>query len=361
MVSRVLRAWPAWSGYAAAAWSLLYGLAGLYWSLGGAAYPYAAEVEDLSAGSVLEPSRAEVVGPFIAAVGAVGAICGVLAARRWGSGVSRRVLLGLAWAQAVAFTALIPDYTIIALIAFAPALLVFAFTGVPGPQEGIGDIIYWHRGNLIIVFIGGLLWALAALSYQRRTRHACERCGRDDRPASHLTSPASAMRWGRWAVWIALAATIPYDLTRLAWYFGYPLGITPEFLTDMQNTPGMLEMGLALGVASGIGSVLSHGLVARWGEVWPRWVPFKAGRRIHPATVIIPAATVSIALVPGGMMGFHQLTSWETWGVVGPVLLWAVWGLALGAATLGYHLRRRGRCHACGRGSTPVERLVQAA
>ncbi|MGA8117386.1 MAG: hypothetical protein WCA46_27435 [Actinocatenispora sp.] len=31
-------------------------------------------------------------------------------------------------------------------------------------------------------------------------------------------------------------------------------------------------------------------------------------------------------------------------------MLWTVWGVALGAATFAYHLRRRGECRWCGRG-----------
>lgn len=360
MVLRFTHRWPDWSGYAAAAWSLLYGLAGLYWTLGGAAYPFAKVDEELTASSFLEPSRAEVVGPFIAAVGALGFVVGILLARRKGHGVSRLVLLGLGWVQAVAFTLVIPDYTIIALVAFSPLLLVFAVTGVPGAQGGVGDIIYWHRGNLIVIFVGGLLWTMAVLAYQRRSGHACVRCGRGDRPAAHWTSPESARRWGKWAVWIAFAATLPYDVTRLAWYFGWPLGISDAFLADMEATPGMLEIGLGLGVASAVGSVLSHGLVARWGEVWPRWVWFKAGRRIHPATAIVPAAIVSVALIPGGRMAWQQMPEEGMWGTTGPAMFWVVWGVALGAATLAYHFRRRGTCRHCGRGA-PAEDLVRAA
>jgi hypothetical protein len=40
-------------------------------------------------------------------------------------------------------------------------------------------------------------------------------------------------------------------------------------------------------------------------------------------------------------------TNWATVHV--PELFWPVWGGALGAATLAYHLRRRGRCPHCGR------------
>jgi hypothetical protein len=40
----------------------------------------------------------------------------------------------------------------------------------------------------------------------------------------------------------------------------------------------------------------------------------------------------------------------ETWGLGGPMLFWLPWGIALGAATYAYHLRRRGHCGDCGQG-----------
>ena len=40
MFSNVRRNWPVWAGYATAAWSLGYGLLGLYWALGGDGFPF---------------------------------------------------------------------------------------------------------------------------------------------------------------------------------------------------------------------------------------------------------------------------------------------------------------------------------
>jgi hypothetical protein len=37
--------------------------------------------------------------------------------------------------------------------------------------------------------------------------------------------------------------------------------------------------------------------------------------------------------------------------VVGPTMLFPVWGAAIAVATLGYYYRRRGPCGRCGRGS----------
>ncbi|WP_066360977.1 hypothetical protein [Herbidospora mongoliensis] len=319
---------PAWSGYAAAAWSLSYGALGLFWALGGGGFPFAPVAEDRATGSILEGSQAGIVAPGMAVVGLAGAVVALAMAREWGRDAARTALLVFGWALAGTLALVIPDYTLLALVAFAPLLLVFAFTGVPGPQDGIGDILYWHRVNLIVIFAGGLLWALATLAYQRRT-------GR----ARAQVPPDTLRRWGRWAVYVACAAPIPYEITRIAWYLGIPLGIPEDFARMMQQTPGMLEVGLGGAVASICGGVLTHGLVSRWGEVYPRWVWFRAGRRVPPALVVIPASLVAVVLIPAGLMNVRMGVDAATWGLNGPGMLWVVWGVALGVAAWAYGLR----------------------
>ncbi|MFI0260840.1 NYN domain-containing protein [Streptomyces sp. NPDC017056] len=353
-VSRWWSRWPALAGCLAALWSLLYGAAGLYWALGGRGYPFAATAADRSSASLLEPSSPDVVGYAIAAVGAAGTVAGVLMARGRVRGRARGWLLGFGWVTACVLALLIPDYSLLGLLAFAPLLAVFAFTGLPGPQDGVGDVLYWHRGNLVIVFIGGLLWAAATLACQRRTGARCVRCGRGRRAAARWTTPDAARRWGRWAVYAAVASTVPYDVTRLAWYFGWPLGISRDFLADMQATPGLLEIGLGLAVASTAGGLLTRGLIGRWGEVWPRWVWWKAGKPVRPATAIVPATTVALVLIPAGLMNI-RLFDPTMWGTNGPGVFWTTWGVALGAATLAYYFRRRGQCAQCGRTSEAVD------
>ncbi|WP_441250952.1 NYN domain-containing protein [Kitasatospora sp. McL0602] len=348
---RWLRFWPDWSGYAAAVWSLLYGAAGLYWALGGGGFPFAKVAPERSTLSILEPSRAEVLAPVIAVLGLAGAVAAVLMAQGWGSGRARHVLLGFGWLQAVTLALVIPDYTLIGILALWPVLLVFVFTGVPGPQHTIGNVIFWHRDNMLIVFLGGLLWAAATLAYQRRTGQVCLRCGRGRRTAARWTSPEAALRWGRVAVRVAGLATLPYEITRVAWYLGFPLGITPAFEKEMQDTPHLLEIGLCLGLASLAGTVLTQGLVRGWGEVWPRWVWWKAGEPVRPAVAIVPASIVAVVLIPGGLMMARVGLTADMWGTNGPGILWIVWGAALGAATLAYHLRRRGACRHCGLGT----------
>lgn len=341
-----LRNWP---GYAAAAWSLMYATFGLHWWAGGDGYPFAPIDEDHRSGSVLEGTPVEVVAPVMTVWGLAGVVVAVVLIR------SRRrhpALLAFGWTTAVVLALVLPDYFLIALLALAPFLAVFAFTGVPGPQDGVGDILYWHRGNLVILFLGGVLWAAATLVHQRRVRGACIRCGRH--PGVRDPSAGRLLRWGRWAVLVAVVAALPYEVTRVAWFLGRPWGITPEFLRMMQDTDGMLEVGLGFAIASAAGGVLTHGLVASWGERYPRWIWWKAGRRVPPGLAVVPGGLVAVLLIPAGMMAVRMPVRADLWAATAPSTLWVVWGAALGVAVVAYHLRRRGPCRRCGRGSGPA-------
>ncbi len=83
---------------------------------------------------------------------------------------------------------------------------------------------------------------------------------------------------------------------------------------------------------------------------------------------VVPASLVSVLLVVGGLSIWSALprmvANMEAAGVegtaiigpiffvVGPTLLFPVWGVALAVATLGYYYRRRGPCSVCGRGAS---------
>jgi hypothetical protein len=123
-----------------------------------------------------------------------------------------------------------------------------------------------------------------------------------------------------------------------------PLGIPAEFEQMMRNTPGMLEVGLGCALASIGGSIPAHGLVSHWGEVYPRWIWFRAGRRVPPPLAVIPASIVAIVLIPAGMMNVRMGVEPAAWATNAPGMLWVVWGAGLGAAAYAYHLRRRGAC-----------------
>ncbi|MFG3282068.1 hypothetical protein [Streptomyces sp. NPDC048111] len=103
------------------------------------------------------------------------------------------------------------------------------------------------------------------------------------------------------------------------------------------------------------------GLVARWGEVFPRWMPRLRGRRVPTAAAVVPAAiaTTLLTLVFTVIAIVTRVTQskangdplpadypskaggWETvyfYASYAPLVLW---GPMLGILTYGYWRRRR--------------------
>lgn len=351
---KLLARWPEWAGYAAAGWSLGYGLLGVFWALGGGGFPFGREDPDWEPGlSVLGEATREGAAPVITVLGAVGVLAGVAIAR--GVRRGRGALLGFAWVAAVALSVVVTDTRVLMLVAYVPLLVVFAFTGVPGGQP-MSDLVSWPRVNLFVVLAGGLLWALAALAYQRRTAGACVRCGRgEDGPARWATAER-ARRWGVWAVAVAAAVPALYDASRFAWAAGVPLGVTEEFWQWLDRS-GLRWGGLFLSLMGLGGAVLTLGLVQRWGEVFPRWIRFRAGRPVPPMLAVVPASIVSVIVFSSGLAFWRldvangALGDWDMWAIWAPPLFWPLWGVALAAATLAYYLRRRAACRSCGRGA----------
>jgi hypothetical protein len=303
--------------------------------------------------SLLESAPSDVVGPAFVTVGllGVGATAVFLSPRSTAG--ARRVAVAFGAVLAVTASCLIPDYTMLALLALWPVLVVFAFTGVEGSQNGIGDILYWHRVNLVLIFAGGLLWAGATLAARRRVRGDCVHCGRAPGEPAHLSPERRAhlLRLGQRFVWLAVLATLPYDLTRFAWFLGWPLGLSEDLFVSLQDPPELLTVGLVLGLLSTGGAALTHGLVAGWGERFPRWLPRIAGRRVPILLAVVPAALVTVTLPPASIMfaspGINGGLDLADWGAWLPSMFWILWAVGLGSATWAYHRRRRGVCRHC--------------
>ncbi|HET9965602.1 MAG TPA: hypothetical protein VFQ10_09425 [Rubrobacter sp.] len=252
------RGWPGWIGYVAAAWSLTYGLLGLYWTLGGAGFPFGKN-DPGAALSILGSGRADFGAPVIAALGLAGVVAAVAMARtQRGGGVLRAALLGFAWVAAVTLTLVMPDYRVLVAVAYTPIVLIGTPFGWP-PGVSILDVFPWPVVNQFVCIAGGLLWAATAVAYGRRSRGACESCGRDGTRVG-WTTPDSAARWGRWATYVAAIIPILYAVTRWAWALGFPLGISEEFLREGQEV-GLWRAGAALATLAVGGAILTLGLV----------------------------------------------------------------------------------------------------
>ena len=358
------RRWPGWVGYAAGLWSLAYGLLGLWWALGGPGFPFGGANDPSAALSVFGGAGAKTGGPVIAVLGLAGAAAAMVATRTRGGGRLRVVVLGFAWAIAAVLVLLVPDYRVLMAVAYAPIVLIGAPFGWP-PGVGLLGAFPWPVVNQFVCVGGGLLWAATAVAYGRLARGACVHCGRTG-AGGGWADPASAARWGRWAVAVAVIVPVLYAATRWAWALGIPLGLSEEFLRRGQEM-GLWWAGAALATIAVGGAALTLGLVRGWGEVFPRWIPLLGGRRVPIWFAVVPASLVSVLVSAAGLM-FARLTlvgtlgdsfgffgegetalGGENWAALAPELLWPLWGFALGAATLAYYYRRRGGCVHCGR------------
>ncbi|TDC38287.1 hypothetical protein E1211_07585 [Micromonospora sp. 15K316] len=345
--------WPDRLAPLAAGWLGLWGVLALLATITGAGYPFGANDANGDVNLLrLVPVR---FGPPVFAVLLLTAAVAALAMSRPAARPPRplRVLLaGYGWAVAAFLALVVPDARVLVILGYAPMLIIGAPFG--WHQDDYSDVFTWALLARFAALIGGLLLAGAVLAWQRRTAGACVACGRGD-GVRGWTTPAAAARWGRWAAGIAAVIPLAYALTRFAWAAGVPLGISREFLTEMQEN-GAVWAGFGLGAFATVGAVLTLGLVQRWGERFPRWMVGLAGRRVPVKLAVIPATLVAVAVTAAtlGLVGqphFWALAAGADVNLAtGPMLLWPAWGPALGLATYAYHLRRRGACRRCGRG-----------
>ncbi|MEU4403072.1 hypothetical protein AB0F88_01030 [Streptosporangium sp. NPDC023963] len=342
----------AWPGYAAALWSLGYGALGLSWALGAPGFPWGRSDPD-GALSILARATPDTGGWWIVAFCVTAMFTSLALARTDGRGRAGRVPLLLAWPMAVLLILVIPDSRPMMGVAYTPLLLVAPLFDLELGGSTLADLWPWPVVNQVLCVAGGLLLAAAALNHRRRRREACAACGRTGHDG--WTAPAAAARWGRTAVHIAVAVPLVYCVTRWSWALGIPLGVRGEFLEEgTRDTPGIWLAGAYLATFGACGGLLTLGLVQRWGEIFPRWIPGLRGRRVPPLLAVIPAGLVAITVTVAGLTyirwtvaGRFALDEWGAWL---PETFWPIWGGALAAAALAYHLRRREGCRHCGRG-----------
>jgi hypothetical protein len=344
--------WTSWIGPATAVWSAVYGLLGLLWTVDGPGFPFGREHDPYGETiSILDPVTQAAAAPVIAAAGLGGALLAMLLPRGRLPGPAT----GIAWVYAVGLALVLPDYRPLIRIAYTPVFLIGKI-GFGWPDDAsFAEMYSWPVINQMLCIGGGLLWAGTAIAASRRRRQACTGCGRTADGAG-WTSRAAAARWGRTATYVAVAVPLVYCLTRWAWALGIPLGVSREFLRqEAAETPDIWLAGAMLATLGAGGAVLTLGLHQKWGEIYPRWIPWLRGKPVRPRTAVIPATIVAITVTTAGLMYVRVMVLGQVPGgfaeniaTVGPEMFWPLWGVALGAATLAYHLRRRAACRECG-------------
>lgn len=269
----------------------------------------------------------------------------------------RTAVTAMAAAMFLVALVLVGDARLLSVLGYIPVIIA-KVSYDPQIQAAMPRLLDASLLNLLALAAGTALWAALAVIVNRRRRNACAKCGRSEATAAGPFSARAAACWGRTAVAISAVIPLVYAATRICWAFGVPLGVDPAVLNEMKGQ-GMDTSALGLGGMAVLGAVLTLGLVQRWGEIFPRWIPGLAGKRVPVSLAVVPASFVAMAIIPasvtmlmmagmpseGSIPGF----SLSNWAPVGPAFLWPLWGVALGAATLAYWLRRRGACTACRR------------
>ncbi|MEV5748909.1 hypothetical protein AB0L00_13915 [Actinoallomurus sp. NPDC052308] len=155
-------------------------------------------------------------------------------------------------------------------------------------------------------------------------------------------------RWADWAAQATMWCALPSGIWRILFGLGLPAGFTGSL--DPRHGPSyMLPYVIALTAASETVAFLSMGLVRPWGEIWPRWVPFLRGRRVHPLAAIVPAALGSAALmviwtrlISGFPSGDPEMPHGAKRLILELCYLPLIaWGPLLAAVTVAYAVRRR--------------------
>ncbi|WP_134323727.1 hypothetical protein [Cumulibacter soli] len=222
------------------------------------------------------------------------------------------------------------------LVAYIPILIAGWIGGaddVPTVGQILGD---WHLWRSVIVLVAVvLLFQLARRLWPTR------------RPLEQL-SRSTLQRLLTTAVVLAVIPPLLYAVTRLAWVFGWPLGLSPEFFEEVRS---ILGNGLVLGLLAVAGAILTVGLLRGWGEVFPRWIPFMGGKDVPigfarrfaliVALLIASAGPFFVrAKLAGGQIAIAPEGAENHWGAWLPEMLWPLWAIALVVAAFAYEERR---------------------
>ncbi|MEE2522685.1 hypothetical protein V1639_11010 [Pseudarthrobacter sp. J75] len=338
-----------------------YASAGIAWGLTGTPFPVGDA--DPYATSLLFGVPHGVVGWGLVVLAiAAAALAAAAGTRRSTASPSKALRAGvalMAGMMCLIALGLVGDARLLSVIGYIPVILAKASYD-PQIQDGLHRLLDPSLMNIVGLAAGAALWVALAVRVDRAYRGACSRCGRNAATADGPFSAAAAARWGRAAVSVAVVVPLVYAITRIAWAFGIPVGLDPS-IQDEMVAQGMDSSALGLGAMALAGAILTLGLVQKWGEVFPRWIPGLAGRRVPIRLAVIPATFVAMAVIPASVTMIRMASmpsgsmvpsfSASNWAPYGPAFLWPLWGIALAAATLAYYLRRRGECPDCHRNS----------
>ncbi|MEW1633052.1 hypothetical protein AB0469_03165 [Streptomyces sp. NPDC093801] len=277
--------WPSWAPGAAAAWGVGYAAVEVAWAVAGTTVPWTAHATYAPAVQLLLAALAVLAG------GASLATAGALPRR------------GRAAVAAVLIAA-VPVFGLGTVGLPIHFVTLVTLSGVES-ATGLAQVLSNTAGAVLLLLVG--------VSYRRRLRGDCPRCGRPhtgavDGPLAHPdASPAT--RRTRWTVYLLMCGLLPWAGAKSVWTLGGDaLGVAGDDWRRLTSigTSGPSRAAAAAGIdvtvlAALVGVFLLLGLLHTWGQVFPRWsTPLLSGRRVPRLLPLVPALLTGVPLTVYG-------------------------------------------------------------
>ncbi|MEU0566940.1 hypothetical protein ABZ297_16350 [Nonomuraea sp. NPDC005983] len=167
-------------------------------------------------------------------------------------------------------------------------------------------------------------------------------------------------RWARIAAYTIPFTVLPSSVWRIAAVtFHLPIARGEQGPGEIPSWLPVELYVVVLSVFSELVAFTAVGLISRWGEVFPRWIPGLRGRRVPALAAVVPAAAGAVALtcmwtlaavivtlgldvhgrpLPADFpLNVHDWQGLLAVAAYAPLLLW---GPLLGAVTVAYWRRR---------------------
>jgi hypothetical protein len=139
--------------------------------------------------------------------------------------------------------------------------------------------------------------------------------------------------------WVAVLAPLPYSLQRLIWAVGIPLGIHPDGLHGMLQSPGLGSLGLLGLVMACEGTAAFTYAFVLCERRMPAWLV--VAPLLAPIGILATFNQWSLQYVVDGFtMPSEVAESIPPWSFWAQVAIFWIWGVSLAIATGAYVVRR---------------------
>jgi hypothetical protein len=188
----------------------------------------------------------------------------------------------------------------------------------------------------------GALFVATAVAWRQRTAGVCVRCGdaHSPRSARWHPRPGAAPPAVRRAAYAGCVSFLPYLVLHTLGAADVA-GIEPD---DFRPPWSAIAAGV---VGIGLAVFLLLGLVRPWGQIFPRWTLWLAGRRVPRFLPLVPVWLVAptLALYGAGSLGYALFTGHGVLGLGGAAsIAFGTYGSALAVAAVSYQIRTRPSC-----------------